>query len=74
MWVGQSSPHFSTCMYICKFNKKVSVINLKKKGGTFVFLVCFYLYFFFQDFGYVCLFQDAQTFNLPNMEFFTIFT
>lgn len=29
MWVGQSSPHFSTC----KFNKKVSVINLKKKGG-----------------------------------------
>lgn len=27
MWVGQSSPHFSTCMYICKFNKKVSVIN-----------------------------------------------
>lgn len=35
MWVGQSSPHFSTCMYICKFNKKVSVINFffKKKGG-----------------------------------------
>lgn len=29
MWVGQSSPHFSTC----KFNKKVSVINLKKKKG-----------------------------------------
>lgn len=30
MWVGQSSPHFSTC----KFNKKVSVINFfKKKGG-----------------------------------------
>lgn len=30
MWVGQSSPHFSTC----KFNKKKSVINFfLKKGG-----------------------------------------